>query len=98
MLRTLTLLRVRFAIRGGGHMPAPLAANIDSGVLVDMAGLNTVTYDASSGTATVGAGSRWRAVYEALRIHNVTVVGGRVLDVGVAGLTLGGASSALVCL
>ena len=70
-------------------MPSPLAANINNGVLIDMSLFNGVTYDTTKNVATVGAGQRWRNVYDHLDPYNVTVVGGRVLDVGVGGLTLG---------
>ena len=70
-------------------MPSPLAANINDGVLIDMAMFNEVSYDAANNEARVGAGQRWGNVYDALDAYNVTVVGGRVLDVGVGGLILG---------
>lgn len=70
-------------------MPSPLAANINNGVLIDMAGFNEVVYDAARNIATVGAGLKWGDVYGQLDKFNVTVVGGRVLDVGVGGLILG---------
>lgn len=70
-------------------MPFPLAANINDGVLIDMALMNGVSYDAAHSEARVGAGQRWRDVYHALDSYKVTVVGGRVLDVGVGGLILG---------
>lgn len=38
----------------------------------------------------MGSGLRWGEVYNQLDDFNVTVVGGRVLDVGVGGLILGG--------
>lgn len=79
-----------FAIRSGGHNPAPGAANIDNGVLIDMSGFNGIEYDAESNVVMIGAGLRWDAVYSQLEQYNVTVVGGRVLDVGVGGLILGG--------
>lgn len=73
-------------------MPSPLAANINNGVLIDMSMFDGVTYDAANNVATVGAGQRWSNLYNQLDPHNVTVVGGRVLDVGVGGLILGGES------
>lgn len=79
-----------FAVRSGGHNPAPGAANIDDGVLIDMSGFNGIEYDAESNVVTVGAGLRWDAVYSQLEEYNITVVGGRVLDVGIGGLILGG--------
>ena len=88
-VRILTSHHAPFAIRSGGHMPSPLAANINNGALIDMSMFNDVIYDAANNVAKVGAGQRWGDVYKRLDPHNVTVVGGRVLDVGVAGLTLG---------
>ena len=49
-----------------------------------------MTYDASAGTATIGAGLIWDDVYAGLEQYDVNVVGGRVTGVGVAGFTLGG--------
>ncbi|RYP06146.1 hypothetical protein DL764_003322 [Monosporascus ibericus] len=86
---------VPFAIRSGGHSAAPDAANIDEGILIDLSGFNEVEYDASRNVAVVGSGLRWREVYSQLDQFNVTVVGGRVLDVGVGGLILGGGVSYL---
>lgn len=55
-----------------------------------MSRFSEVTYDASSQTATIGAGLIWDDVYAALAPLGVNVVGGRVTGVGVAGFTLGG--------
>ena len=74
-------------------MPSPLAANINDGVLIDMSKFNQVNYDAAKNVATVGSGLTWGDVYNQLDPHNVTVVGGRVLNVGVGGLILGSESS-----
>ena len=90
MVRLLTDRHVPFAVRSGGHLPSPLGANINDGILIDMSMFKGVAYDATNNVAKVGAGQRWKTVYDALDAYNVTVVGGRVVDVGVAGLTLGG--------
>lgn len=82
--------KVNFAIRSGGHSVVPGAANINRGVLIDLANFNSVDYDADKKVAVVGSGLRWKEVYTSLDQYNVTVAGGRVLDVGVGGLTLGG--------
>lgn len=82
-------------MRSGGHSPSPGAANINNGVLIDMSQFNQVTYDAANSLAIVGAGQTWSNVYNTLDQYNVTVVGGRVLDVGVGGLVLGGKSLCL---
>ncbi|KAI1746614.1 putative FAD-binding oxidoreductase [Xylaria castorea] len=86
---------VHFAIRSGGHSPAPLGANINDGVLFDMSGFNNVEYRAQQGIAVVGTGMRWGDVYHYLDQYNMTVVGGRILQVGVGGLTLGSGLSYL---
>lgn len=88
-VRYLAQVGVHFAIRSGGHSPAPFGANINDGVLFDMSGFNSVEYDPRRGAAVVGTGMRWGDVYRHLDQYNVTVVGGRILQVGVGGLTLG---------
>ncbi|KAJ5816160.1 FAD-binding oxidoreductase [Penicillium robsamsonii] len=91
----LTAAKTRFAIRSGGHMPAEGAASIDNGVLVDLSKLTDLRYDGDASHVSVGSGLRWGEVYSQLDEHQVTVVGGRVLDVGVGGLPLGGGLSYL---
>lgn len=86
-------MKVQFALRSGGHLASPLGANINTGVLIDLSDLDEITYNPLSGTVTVGTGNTWGAVYSALDPYNTTVAGGRVLDVGVGGLTLGGTSN-----
>jgi len=101
IVAALTKNGVPFAMRSGGHMPLPLGANINDGVLIDMVSLNRIDYDATKNVVTIGAGLRWGQVYSELEKYKVTVVGGRVLDVGVSGLTLGSKrlfSSLLWCL
>ena len=78
-----------FAVRGGGHTAWAGSANIDGGVTIDLRSLNWVTTD-TPGVVAVGAGAKWGDVYGALALKNLTVVGGRISSVGVAGLTLGG--------
>lgn len=48
-----------------------------------------MTYDIEHKSASFGTGAKWNEVYTTLEPFDVTVVGGRVLDVGVGGLTLG---------
>ena len=78
-----------FSIRSGGHIPVPGASSIDQGVLIDLNRLARLEYDADKDQAVLGPGLRWRNVYDYLDQYEVTVVGGRVLDVGVGGLLLG---------
>ncbi|PFH57056.1 hypothetical protein XA68_15573 [Ophiocordyceps unilateralis] len=95
VVRLLRHKRVPFAVRSGGHNPAPGAASIDKGVLVDLGRLDDVVYAPGSRTVTVGAGNKWTKVYTLLHEHELTVVGGRILDVGVGGLLLGSKSLSL---
>lgn len=44
-------------------------------------------------TASIGPGNRWGQVYDRLDPLNITVLGGRVADVGVGGLLLSGGIS-----
>ncbi|KAF5027017.1 hypothetical protein F66182_892 [Fusarium sp. NRRL 66182] len=84
-----------FAIRSGGHSANPGYANIDDGILVSLDRLAQTSFDPSTLLVTVGPGARWGHVYQYLEQFNRTMVGGRVPDVGVGGLTLGSGLSYL---
>lgn len=73
------------------------SGDIDGGVLIDMSDFNQVSYDESGQVATLGSGLTWGEVYSQLDPFGVIVVGGRVSDVGVSGLTLGGIAPANLC-
>ncbi|KAL8823503.1 MAG: hypothetical protein Q9191_005796 [Dirinaria sp. TL-2023a] len=83
----------KFAVRGGGHMSWAGAANIQSGVTIDLSTINAVSVSRDKTTTSVGAGARWEDVYLKLDEMNLAIPGGRVYDVGVGGLTLGGGNS-----
>jgi FAD/FMN-containing dehydrogenase len=55
-----------------------------------MSRFNNVAYHPGNGTVDVGAGLIWDDVYGVLDPLNITVAGGRITTVGVAGFTLGG--------
>jgi hypothetical protein len=55
-----------------------------------MTRFNDTKVDYKSTTVEIGAGLTWGQVYVALEPIGVNVVGARIPDVGVAGLTLGG--------
>jgi len=55
-----------------------------------MTRFNETKFNSTCGTVEIGAGLTWDQVYEALDHTGVTVVGGRLPGVGVAGLSLGG--------
>ena len=80
----------RFAIRGGGHTTWTGAANLDSGVVIDMGDLQDVIVSEDKTVVHVGGGSKWLNVYMKLDAMGLAASGGRVANVGVGGLTLGG--------
>ncbi|RJE27102.1 FAD binding domain protein [Aspergillus sclerotialis] len=95
VVRLLSQKNVQFAIRSGGHLPSPLGANINNGVLIDMSLFSQLHYHPDKRLATIGPALKWGEVYEALAEHGMTAVGGRILDVGVGGLILGSGLSYL---
>ena len=90
IMKSLVLLSCHFAVKSGGHMPNPGAANIDSGVTIDLSKLNAVSVAQDRQTVSIGTGARWIDVYETLDQLGLAAAGGRCSSVGVGGLTLGG--------
>ena len=75
--------------RSGGH--SYVGASTGNGVLViDCAGLDTISYDAGSRQVTVGAGVRLGDLHRVLDRYDRTVPTGTCPTIGAAGLTLGG--------
>ncbi len=75
-------------IRNGGHSYGGWSSG--SGLVVDLARLNTVKVAADGQTATVGAGALLADVYSELGARGVSIGGGSCATVGVTGLALGG--------
>ncbi|ODH21309.1 hypothetical protein ACO22_05682 [Paracoccidioides brasiliensis] len=92
-LLTSCLVRCPFAVKSGGHAAFAGSSSIPDGLTIDMGRLNTVNLSSDKKSAIVGAGNRWFDVYSQLSPEGVTVVGGRVSNIGVGGLTLGGGIS-----
>ena len=82
----------KFAIRGGGHTVWAGSANIEDGVTIDMRKINDVVVSPDQTVTSVGAGAIWSFVYTKLDSLGLATTGGRAAQVGVGGLTLGGAS------
>ena len=89
----LTSRQCRFAVRGGGHMSWAGAANIEDGVTIDLGSMRQIVISSDKSTTLVGGGARWFDVYSKLDQQGLAVSGGRVFDVGVGGLTLGGGNT-----
>jgi FAD/FMN-containing dehydrogenase len=78
--------RLDLAIRSGGHSVAGRSST--RGVVLDVTPMDDVSVQ--EGVATVGAGVRLGALYDALEGHDITIPAGSGHSVGIAGLTLGG--------
>ncbi|KAI7220162.1 hypothetical protein KC333_g2543 [Hortaea werneckii] len=87
------LTKCPFAVKSGGHAAFANASNMEGGITINMARMNEIKLSEDESVAKVGPGNTWYDVYTALEDRNLTVVGGRVADIGVGGLTLGGGVS-----
>ncbi|KAK5941072.1 hypothetical protein PMZ80_006349 [Knufia obscura] len=86
---------VKWAAKSGGHNANKDWSSVDGGVLISFRPyMQDTTYNLD-GTASVRPGARWSEAVAALEPYSVTVVGGRIGDVGVGGYTLGGGLSFL---
>lgn len=71
-------------------MPDSGAANIKNGVTISLRRMNQIAMKADETIVSVGGGATWGEVYKYLDPLGVAVPGGRVANVGVGGLTIGG--------
>lgn len=74
------------------------ASNIQDGVTIDLSAIKGIKVSEDHSITSVGGGARWGDVYLKLDAMDLSVVGGRVFNVGVGGLVLGGKTSELVIL
>ncbi|KAL4908039.1 hypothetical protein BDW74DRAFT_189345 [Aspergillus multicolor] len=87
------LTQFPFAAKSGGHAAFAGASNSQGGVTILFRDLNEITLNKDKSVASIGPGNNWGQVYKALEPHGVTVVGGRMSDIGVGGLLTGGGIS-----
>ncbi|KAK0636070.1 hypothetical protein B0T17DRAFT_612854 [Bombardia bombarda] len=93
-IKILTSLSTPFSVKGGGHAAFPGGSNAAAGgVTIDLLHLTSLTASRDRRTVSVGAGNRWINVSAFLDPLGLAVVGGRVADVGVGGVILGGGIS-----
>lgn len=85
--------KCHFAVKSGGHAAFAGASNIQDGLAIDLSGLSVLKLSSNNSILSVGPGNRWEDVYLFLDPFNLSVIGGRVGDIGVGGLTLGGGIS-----
>jgi FAD/FMN-containing dehydrogenase len=74
-------------------MPIPGYANTNGGVLIGFIKLDQFQLSADKSYVSVGPGNRWEDVYNYLEPYGLVALGGRVGNVGVPGLLLGGGIS-----
>jgi FAD/FMN-containing dehydrogenase len=77
------------AVRGGGHNGAGLGT-CDDGLVIDLAGLNSVEVDRDAKMVKVGGGCTWGQVDAATGEYGLATPSGIISTTGVGGLTLGG--------
>ena len=75
------------SVQATGH---GLVADVTGGLLISTRRLQQIRIDPAAGTATVGAGVRWRAVIDAAAPHGLAPLNGSSSSVGAVGYTLGG--------
>ena len=83
----------KFTSRGGGHSPNPGFNNIDNGVTIDNSLFSNITISSNRSYVSIAPGARWENVYKYVERYGLSVTGGRLAGVGVAGLVLGGGLS-----
>jgi FAD/FMN-containing dehydrogenase len=81
--------RLAIAVRSGGHSVAGLST-CEGGLLIDLAGLKTITVDPVARTARAGGGVLWGEFDAATQAHGLHTPGGRVTTTGLGGFTTGG--------
>ncbi|KAK7977062.1 FAD binding domain protein [Apiospora saccharicola] len=82
-----------FALKSGGHAAFAGASSIEGGITVSFQNLSGIALTADKKIASVQPGNTWGSVYSALQKDDVAVIGGRVENIGVGGLTTGGGIS-----
>lgn len=93
VVQKLVRLRMKFSVKGGGHVAFAGGSNAEDGATIDLVNLKNIEVAPDRKTVTVGAGTKWIEIAQVLDPLKLAVVGGRAADVGVAGLTLGGGLS-----
>jgi hypothetical protein len=76
------------AVRGGGH--SPMGWGTSNGLVIDLAGMNRVTFDPAKRTGRIDAGALSGEVMRLAGRYGLAPVLGQCPGVGAAGVTLGG--------
>lgn len=87
------LTQCPFAAKSGGHAAFHGASSIDGGITISLKKINQVSISSNKKTVDVGPGNIWYDVYTATQPQDIVVIGGRVAEIGVGGLSTGGGIS-----
>lgn len=87
------LTQCPFAVRSGGHAAFKGASSADGGITTTFEKMKGITLSENKKIVSVEPGNLWNDIYTTLAKDNLSVVGGRVSDIGVGGLTTGGGIS-----
>ncbi|KAK1961422.1 FAD binding domain-containing protein [Colletotrichum sublineola] len=87
------LTRCPFAAKSGGHAAMAGASSAEGGITVSFTNMKSVSLSADKTVASIQPGNIWGDVYEELAKSDLTVIGGRLYNIGVGGLTTGGGIS-----
>lgn len=87
------LTQCPFAVKSGGHSAFAGAATIEGGITMSSENLKGIELSSDKKTVAVQPGNNWGSTLTVLSNAGVTVVAGRIGDLGVGGLTLGGGIS-----
>ncbi|KAI6765556.1 hypothetical protein HG530_006626 [Fusarium avenaceum] len=87
------LAQCPFAAKSGGHAAFAGASSVEGGITVSFTNLKDISLSKDKKIASIGPGNIWGGVFEELTKSDVTVIGGRIHNIGVGGLTTGGGIS-----
>lgn len=66
------------------------ASNAQDGITISFQNMKSITLSADKKIASIQPGNIWGDVYRELTKSDLNVIGGRIYDIGVGGLTTGG--------
>ncbi|CAI0649187.1 unnamed protein product [Colletotrichum noveboracense] len=87
------LTQCPFASKSGGHAAMAGASSAQDGITVSFMNMTDIKLSDDKKIASIEPGNIWGDVYRELTKSDVTVIGGRLYNIGVGGLTTGGGIS-----
>ncbi|KAK1675289.1 FAD binding domain-containing protein [Colletotrichum godetiae] len=87
------LTQCPFAAKSGGHAAMAGASNAQDGITISFQNMKSISLSVDKKIASIQPGNIWGDVYRELTKSDLNVIGGRIYDIGVGGLTTGGGIS-----